>query len=109
MKGVDSQMYNTSIHIIESPEAQISLSEEKTDPIDRKYRILDIAVLGKGYTYIFLTTEQAGIMRDKIDEALYDESETTKGLKEKIDALESENNSLYEEINRLEYEISLME
>ena len=102
-------MYNTSVHITELPEAQISLSEEKTDPIDRKYRILDIAVLGKGYINIFLTTEQAGIMRDKIDEALYDDTETTKGLRKIIDALESENNRLYEEINSLEHEISLME
>ena len=99
----------TSVHINETPEVSFELSEEKTDSIDRKYRILDIAVLGKGYINIFLTTEQAEKIRDIIDEALYDESETVKGLRKKIDALESENNRLYEEINTLEHEISLLE
>lgn len=99
----------TSVHINETSEVSFELSEEKTDSIDRKYRILDITVLGKGHTNIFLTTEQAEKIRDIIDEALYDDTETVKGLRKIIDALESENNRLYEEINSLEHEISLME
>ena len=99
----------TSVHINETPEVSFELSEEITSSTDSKYRILGVSMTGRGYIDIFLTTEQAEKIRDIIDEALYDESETTKGLKEKIDALESENNRLYEEINSLEHEISLLE
>jgi hypothetical protein len=100
----------TSVHINETPEVNFKLSEEITSSItDSKYRILGVSMTGRGYIDIFLTTEQAERLRNVIDEALYDESETTKGLKEKIDALESENYRLYEEINSLEHEISLLE
>ena len=99
----------TSVHINETPEVSFELSEEITSSTDSKYRILGVSMTGRGYIDIFLTTEQAERLRNVIDEALYDDTETVKGLRKKIDALESENDRLYEEINSLEHEISLME
>jgi hypothetical protein len=99
----------TSVHINETPEVSFELSEEITSSTDSKYRILGVSMTGRGYIDIFLTTEQAERLRNVIDEALYDDTETVKGLRKIIDALESENNRLYEEINSLEHEISLLE
>ena len=99
----------TSVHINETPEVSFELSEEITSSTYSKYRILGVSMTGRGYIDIFLTTEQAERLRNVIDEALYDDTETVKGLRKIIDALESENNRLYEEINSLEHEISLLE